>query len=60
MQLPLHLMFAIPSSIGLTSKGRHMGMGIISYGGAPWPVEGSGEAKPGAESSFLLMVSLTL
>ena len=47
MQLPSHLKFAIHSSIGLSSKGGHMGMGKISSGGASGPVEGSGSAKPG-------------
>ena len=40
MQLPSHVMFAIQSSIGLTSKGHHMGMGRISSGGASGPVHG--------------------
>ena len=47
MQLPSHLMFAIHSSIDLSSKGCHMGMRRISSGGASGPVEESGAAKPG-------------
>ena len=47
MQLTSHLMFAIHSSIGLSSKGGHIDMGIISSEGASAPVEGSGAPKPG-------------
>ena len=49
MQLPSHLIFAIHSSIGLSSKGHNMGMGRIFSGGASGPVEGSG----GSFRSFL-------
>ena len=42
MQLPSHLIFAIHSSIGLSTKGHNMGMGKISSGGASEPMEGSG------------------
>ena len=52
MQFPSNLMFAIHPSIGLASKGRHMGMGNISSGGASGPVEGSEEEKPWAEASL--------
>ena len=52
MQLPSYLMFAKHSSIGLSSKGHHMGMGRISSGGACATVEESGAAKPGAEASL--------
>ena len=50
IQLPSHLLLAIHSSIGLSSKGHHMGMGKISSGRASGPVEESGAAKPGAEA----------
>ena len=52
MQLPSHLMLEIHSSIGLFSKGFHMGMGRIFSGGAYGPVEGSRAAKPGPEASL--------
>ena len=52
MQLPSHLMFAIHSSIGLSLKGHHMGIGRISSVGVSGPVEGSGAAKPWAEGSL--------
>ena len=52
MQLPSHLMFAIHSSIGLSSKGCHMGMERISSGGASGPLEGSGAAKHEVEASL--------
>ena len=50
MQFPSNLMFAIHPSIGLTSKGCHMGMGKISSGGASGPVQGSEAEKPWAEA----------
>ena len=43
MQLPSHVMFAIHSTIGLSSKGHHMSMGRIVSGGASGTVEGSGQ-----------------
>ena len=52
MQLPYDLKFAIHSSIGLSSKDCHMGMGRLSSEGASGPVEGSGAAKPGVKASL--------
>ena len=43
-------MFAIHLSIGMSLKGRYIGMGRNFSGGASGTVERSGAAKPGAEA----------
>ena len=59
MQLPIHIMLVIHSSIGLSSNGCHIGKGRISSGGVSWPVERSGAAKPGAKAFLESLLAWT-